>query len=639
MPKEVRFESPELTKYEQEIERLREAGGFLLEKKEEGKNIIHFLGLRGIGPYERDVKVSFETDIEDEKELQEILEEMEVCQTPLFRKILTFLVDSYNQERIPFLQSVPGTGKTYACLLFNKLLHGKDAPVVYIACTPRTSELELIGHWSPREGGISPQELSEELEKIKEWQEFKASFDRELEQLVKKKNVLSENEFQQELGKLIEKFMETQKNVLALIGKKTEDFVFRRGVILLGFKDPKNPEDEGRFVIIDEIDNLPENYQNILLQLSGPGGKLTTKFTSYSDSGVTEYERGEKTFFVLLANYPELTTGKRAISSPLADRVDFLAILPQESVEDEEFRIREFGFRELSRESKRETKKEEEKQKEKEKKPKEKKKRKTWEERLQESLRVFDNAEPEIKEEIRKLLSDTLALWHGEFKRRLLEYRQEGLELARGGTRIREQEKEFSQRAIIGVEDYVLSHLNERDFLNPETGRVDLAKLLTTAFEHHYLYFLASENLRISFLNEVVLLSLYGGRKRIEKENVEWKEKEVPEEVAGESRFLYKEEGGKFRKFNPAKDNLKDALPLDKVLDILVERAFMTKEEKIRQEEQKEEEERRKLLQGLYNAQDKIEEVLRIESLPEEVKKILENKLKKIKDKISNISK
>jgi MoxR-like ATPase len=586
MPEAFRFQPEKVREYQEKIENLRKEGGFMLEKRGD-KNYILFLGIRTAEMQERDVIVEFETNIEDEREIQEILKEFKVQQTSLFRKMFTFLVDTYNQERIPLLQSVPGTGKTYSYFLFNKLLHGKEAKVEYIQCTPRTSELELIGHWSPSGGETSLEGIRAKLEKMKEWQDFVASFENQLQALAKKKDVLSEEEFQKEFASLTRNFMERQREVLELAGEKTSDYVFRKGAILSGFKDPKNPEDKGRFVIIDEIDNLPENYQNILLQLSGPQGKLTKKFTSYSDSGITDYERGENTFFALAANYPELATGKRTISGPLADRLDFLSILPNESLEDEKTRIKEFGFSELN-------------------------------------SFFSEGTDSKTIDNLRKLTARTLAFWHSEFKKRLSDFKKEGLELPGGVSRIREQEKEFSQRTAIGFEDYVLSHLNDPDFLNPETGRVDLGKLLITAFEHKYLSFLVSSQLKARFYNEVIYPFLYSGGKMIVQENGEFKIKEVPEEVKIEAPFIYIEEDGQFRLFNPNKDDPKMALPLNKVFDILVERVSITAEERAKLEAEEKEIQKREIQRIKYEMEDAISKSKENFYIPEEIKKILE---------------
>lgn len=135
---------------------------------------------------------------------------------------------------------------------------------------------------------------------------------------------------------------------------------------------------------------------------------------------------------------------------------------------------------------------------------------------------------------------------------------------------------------------------------NPETGLLDLAETLKKHIDLYYLARLADKDL---------------------KETMERNLEEILTGDTGKVKFEGK------------------IMTRKEMLDILVERASMTEEEKIRQEEQKEEEERRKLLQGLYNAQDKIEKVLRIESLPEEVREILEKKLKEIEDKISKNSK
>lgn len=630
MPEKFKFQPEVITKYQEKIEEIKKEGGFLLEKKGD-RNIISFLGIRTSEMQKRDAIIEFETEIDDKKEIQEILEEMRFRQTPLFRKIFTFIIDTYNQERIPLLQSVPGTGKTYAYILFNKLLHGKDAPVEYLQCSPRTSELELVGHWSPKGEGVGAEEIRTRLEKVQKWQDFKGSFEKELQNLLKRKDNLSEEEFQKEFSGLTKNFMETQREILLSMKGNASDYVFRKGALLSAFKDPRNPKDEGRFVIIDEIDNLPPNYQNILLQLSAPGGKLTKKFTSYSDSGVTDYKKGDNTFVALAANYPEISTetGKRAISSPLADRVDFLSILPKESVQNEEVTIQEHAFSSLTSIPlilKEKSQREENNQlstKENTQFPKRRLKKKTQEDKLRESLSVFKEADPQVTEELRNLLAKSLAFLHREFKTRLAEFKKEGLELAGGGTRFREQDKEFSQRTAVGFENYILSHFNDPDFLNTETGELDIAKLFLTAFEEKYLSFLASSQLKVKFYNEVIYPFVYAGAKRIVSENGRFIIKEMPKEVRLESPFLYVEEGKHFRSFNPNGDKLEDALPLNKVFDILVERTSLNQKDKYEQEEEEKKLRERQTKQRKFDIGDIVQQLKEDSDIPEEIRKLL----------------
>ena len=161
--------------------------------------------------------------------------------------------------------------------------------------------------------------------------------------------------------------------------------------------------------------------------------------------------------------------------------------------------------------------------------------------------------------------------------------------------------------------------MEDRDFLNPETGRIDLSLLLLTAFDYKYLYFLSSENLRNRFWDEVIYPSLYAGRKRItEKGEIE----EVPEPVNLQASFLYIEEEGRFRSFDNKKDDFKKALPLDKVFDILVERASMSKEELEQKERQQE---KRELIRARYAAQDALESLLKNPNIPESIKEKIKN--------------
>lgn len=554
-----------IKKQQERIERLKEKGGFLFEEKD-GKNLISFLGLReGIGGKPKDCLVEIKTKIKNEKEMQEIPKE--VKQTPLFRKILTFIAETYNQERIPLIQSVPGTGKTFAYLKFNELRHGKEAPLEYLSCTPRTSELDIIGHWTPK--GAKREEIEEILAKDKEWPDFIKGFQKNIENLVSKKDVLGEEEFQKKWGELHQNYAAFQKERLFPIFKKEEsNWVFRKGALLAGFKDPTIPEDEGRVVVIDEIDNLPENYQNIFLQISGKGSRLTETITAYSDSGTTKYKKGENTFLGFAANYPELALGKRSISGPLADRLDWLSITPKESLKDENLRIEKYSFDTL----------------------KEK----------------FEKSDPKIRENLRFILSRSLAVLHTQWKKVLSDYRKEGLELPEGKTRYREQEKEFSQRTVVGFEDTVLSHIDDPAYLNPKTGTVNLSELFIDAFQAKYLNFLASDKLKIKFTQEQLLPLIYGGRKQLLETDKGIEIKEMPE--LRESPFLYIKEDEIFRPYDSQKDKNKKMFAFDEVLDSLIEKISGVGE-KLTAEEKKREKFKARLTEA-YRVQDKLEKDL-----------------------------
>lgn len=573
MSEKIKFTPEVVSEYQQKLEKIKEQDGFMLERDEENeRSIISFLGAKeGVGGELKERIVEFASEIDNEEEMREILEGIK--QTPLFRKIFTFIAESYNEQRIPLIQSVPGTGKTFAYEKFNELLHGKGADKEYIACTPKTSELDIIGHWAPAGGKESSKEyIKQRLSENEKWEKFKEAWERKLENLFAQKGALEEEKFQEEFGKLSEEYAEFQREALNIDKEESSDWTYHRGALLASYKNPKDAKDEGRFGIIDEIDNLPENYQNIFLQISGERAKLTDRITAYSNSGTTKYQKGKNTFIAFAANYPELATGKRAISAPLADRVDWLSITPEESLEDERLRIEEYSFSDLSEQ--------------------------------------FKEADPKIVENMRSVLGRSLALLHTQWKTALADYRKEGIEMAGGRTRGREQEKEFSQRTAVGFEDAVMGNLNNPAYLNSETGRIDMSEIFYDAFQTKYLNFLASGKLRIRFQKEQLLPLLYGGRKQLLESDKGIDIKEMPE--LQESAFLYVEDNGVFRPYDSEKDQNKEKFAMDQVLDILVEKLSVT-EKNANEEIPREDVEKEKIkeeMRELADFQDSLEKDL-----------------------------
>src|SRR3989344_2994561 len=149
-PDELVFEDNELTRHNELEQQARENGYFVFEKSSEPvedgkkpKNKIHFLGLKtdDMMGSDEELMITIESDVEDQEELDEILKQVRM--TPLFRKILHHVAECQKTNIIPFLQSEPGTGKTFIYEVWNKLLHGngKTERPEYLICTPKTSEL------------------------------------------------------------------------------------------------------------------------------------------------------------------------------------------------------------------------------------------------------------------------------------------------------------------------------------------------------------------------------------------------------------------------------------------------------------------------------------------------------------------
>ncbi len=584
MGEKLTFVPEKAREHQDKMEKSREQGGFLFEEEGEEKKVA-FLGLKeGLAGKRKDFLVEFGTEIRNEQEMKELTEE--IRQTPLFRKIFTFIAESHKEDRIPLIQSVPGTGKTFAYFRFNELMHGKNARVEYLACTPRTSELDIIGHWAPKGGATrSKEEIADILEGSKKWNAFKSQWEKKLNSLFSQKDSVDEEAFDKSFGELLKEYAEFQKAVLVDLSG-TEEYVYHKGALLSGYKDAKNPEDEGRMVIIDEIDNLPENYQNIFLQLSGKGGKLAPKFTAYADSGVTEYIKGKNTFIVFAANYPELAMGKRTISAPLADRVDWLSITPQESFEDEKLRIEQFAFKRLKE--------------------------------------LFPEGDPKDVDNLQEIMASALATAHTAWKGIIEDYRRTGLETSKGKSRGREQEKEFSQRTAVGFENSVLDNMHNPNYMDPEKGLVNLTELFIDAFQAKYVNFLASNELKIKFQNEQLLQIVYAGKKNIIETERGTEIIEVPE--ASSTTFLYAlDKTGRFSPFRPGEISASGVYyDLNTVLEILIER-IATVDERKTAKEQKDKQTIQEQRENIYSI---CEQMLANPNLSQYARQALESLLK-----------
>ncbi|MDD3292811.1 MAG: AAA family ATPase [Candidatus Pacebacteria bacterium] len=522
------------------IENTREQGGFLYEKTEKG-NFIYFLGLKeSFGGEKKDRLLKFETDIENQEEMNEVVGSIQ--QTELSREVLSFVIDSYNEDRIPLLQSVPGTGKTYMLKKFAKLAHGKDYNIEYIACTPKTSELEIMGHWAPG-GKETIEETKDKLNNDKDWKSFVDKFQGDISSLVSQRenDLLDEEEFREKWANIHEEYVSFQEERLKDILKINNqgDWKFHKGILLNAYKDPRDPEDNGKFTVIDEIDNLPENYQNILLQISGEEANLASDITTYSNGGQTKYVKGEDTFIALAANYSELASGKRSISEALADRVDWISVTPEDSLKDEKERIIEYAFKGL------ETK--------------------------------FKDADPKVIENLRGVLASTTASLHIAFKEFLSETKHEGIKVQKDQTRSREQEKPFSQRNFIGLEKKILNSIDDFQYFDPETGGVKFGEIVQESFLNTYSKFIANKDLRSRFERDQILPILYANQKRMELKDGKMILKDQKD--LQDARLSYVEDGDSFRLYNDD-DKGENMYSINDVLNILGERARLVNKKK-----------------------------------------------------------
>lgn len=135
----ARFQNYE--EYQKKLGDTQDAGGFLLDIGEKGNNIVHFLGLFGYKD-EEDELVSFVSPLQSQSELESVVKGVNF--TPLFRKMLTFVLKCYQRRHMPLIQGMPKIGKTFTYRTFKNLVYGLEEKYIYMDCTPDTSESEIF---------------------------------------------------------------------------------------------------------------------------------------------------------------------------------------------------------------------------------------------------------------------------------------------------------------------------------------------------------------------------------------------------------------------------------------------------------------------------------------------------------------
>ena len=177
MPENLRFQSEDEIKEQETLEHLKEEGGiyFRQETNPENGETTNFVNILGI---EVETYAS-EEDIESIKK--------EMILSPVDQDLLRTIAQCYKLRQPLLFEGDPGAGKTFLMEKLTKLVHGKDAPVLELVGTPRTSELEILGHWAPK--GLKEKESQEYKEILKdvmgkgELAEFQKHLNEELEKL------------------------------------------------------------------------------------------------------------------------------------------------------------------------------------------------------------------------------------------------------------------------------------------------------------------------------------------------------------------------------------------------------------------------------------------------------------------------
>ena len=616
LPEELEFKD---SKIQKNLERKGEAiehGNFVFEESldessenEKKKNKIHFLGLKknDMTGEDKELMITFETDIQTEEEMREILDEARM--TPLFRKIIYHIADSQKSDFIPFLQSAPGTGKTFGYDIYNKLIHGEDARAEYLICTKNTSELDIIGHWAPKgdSGEGTKDKVGKILEDNERYQEFKAAFNEKLSNLAqqKKQGKIQDEEFDSQVARFTDDLIELQREIVSKTGN-TSQWTFHKGALLKAYTDPTNdPEDKGRMLVVDEFDKLPPNLQNIFLQVSGTRARLAKKIVTYADGGTTDYMKGEDTAVVFAGNF--LADGNVLITEPMMDRLTPLRISKYESDVEVKEQITRYSFGKLQE--------------------------------------MFPESNKETVENLRFFLSNALAQLHQGWKEFYDINKTKWLKTGANKYKSDAQPKEYSQRTIHQFEDALLANLQDEingessNFVDADSGKVNLRELFTSIFQTHYLNFCGNEDLVPEFINAQMFPVLSAGSEKLIKSDKGkgYKLQTLKETTDVNHLYGYEKDKGTFSsalalgRGGIGRD--KDLVNLGEAMNTLVDMLVNADQLK-----EKEERERRQAIEEKINTVDVISAQLLAnpdipESTKESIRKLAEHR-QKLKEKI-----
>ncbi len=555
MSEKIRFSSEEEKKEQELAETLKAEGGVFYReaidpKTGETKRFANIVGV------EVETRASKE-DIEAIKK--------EVILSEIDQELLRSIVESYKLREPLMFEGDPGVGKTFLMKKFVQLLHGKDAPILELVGTPRTSELEILGHWAPK--GLKEEENEEYQMLFRGLMEGDPMKDlsTELNQRIGELNQkiltgeINQEQFQEEFGELTTQYVNTSRSrITEMAGlvkfiKPNTEWEFKKGALLQAYS---GREDKGYILIVDEFNLIPSNYQQIFLQIGGEKGILSDSISFWGNTGKTRYSRGQDAWICFASNFPEKTPGRNEVVGPMTDRLVWKSISSEEAEKKKQVLRRTAGGRLTKRQRENVEIKPE-----------------IIQVPVHEGL-AWDKV---LDEQLGESIADVVDLLDIEFSK----YCQNvGDNISiKGEKRRRTQQFEFSGRNPLRLYGY-LDHFQVRD---PKTGMVDFTKTLENTYKRYY-------------LNRLV--------DPVGREKMQTLFNEIMTGVTGETEF---EGEVKNRK---------------EILNILVERASITEEEKREIEKINKEEKRRKLEQLKYNTEDNIEALLKNPDIPESIKKV-----------------
>ncbi len=554
MPENLRYQSGDEIKEQETLERLREEGGisFRQETNSENGETTNFVNILGI---------EVET-YASEEDINSIKKEMIL--SPVDQDLLKTIAQCYKLRQPLLFEGDPGVGKTFLMQKFTKLIHGKDAPLLELTGGPRTSELEILGHWSPK--GLKEEENEEYKEILKDvmGKGDLAEFQKHLNEKLEKLNAdflsgsITQEEFHAGFGEISQKYVQESKKIMleasqmAKFLKPEAEWEFKQGALLQAYA---GREGRGYPLIIDEFNMIPSNYQQIFLQISGREGGMSDAVNFWGNSGKTSYKRGKDSWISFASNFPEKTPGRSEVVAPMTDRLVW-KVITKEDAESKKRAIKKTAGGRL--------------------------KKRTAEVSVftDSEITVENNIEWDkvLDEQLGEQIVDVVDLLDDEFVK---SYEQVGDTIdIKGEKRRRNQLMEFSSRNPLRLYSYI-DNFQIRD---PKTGFVDFAKTISNAFEMYYVNRLANDEAR---------------------KKMDGLFNQIMEGDTGKVKF----EG--------------ETRTRKQILAILSERAFLTPEVKDEMEEKSKESQEREIAQARHVAEDTEEKLLDSPTIPEDLKKLL----------------
>lgn len=487
MVENIRFKSEAEQREDSVAEQMASNGGIFYERAmddETGQELtyVNILGVR------------VETHASEE-EIDEI--KQEIILSKLDQRLLRRTAECYVLKQALLFEGDPGAGKTFLFKKFIKMIHGKNAPILEIVGTPRTSELEILGHWAPK--GLSEEESSSYQNLLNSFlnsssgKALSASFDRQLTELTEKMHSgeITEEEYKDQFGQISTDYITEQRNELMSFFQTTNllkpdvQWEFKEGALLRCYAGNGG---RGYPLIVDEFNIIPSNYQQIFLQIGGERGSLSDSISFWGNSGKTVYKRGPDAWIGFASNFPEKTPGRSEVVAPMSDRLVW-QVLPAEEYQEKKAAIKRTAGGRLQ-----------------------KRRKELFVQSpefspipVEDPIRWDKVLDEELGEELADIvdiLDTEFANYYGEVGDVLKINKDE---------RRRSQQMEFSGRNALRLFSF-LDHFQVRD---SKTGLIDFTTTLRNAFEIYYLSRLASPQARekMKKLFEEVLTGSTGKKK------------------------------------------------------------------------------------------------------------------------------